>query len=184
MDIDVTIKKNFKKGMMVDILADEDKLSGRITRGYISTVISKADSKKGIKVELTSGIKGIAQHIPTKDSVKLENFKFYNRFFFTSKLYSIWNNAERKYFVMNYQNRTTEHIEQTVFLFDSKEEAQVFLNELNLDKKLFTVKEINRKKPIVENFKTLNVDYFRINKERKLSYGRMVEWEFYFKNMR
>jgi uncharacterized repeat protein (TIGR03833 family) len=183
MDIDVTIKKNFIRGMLVDIVAEEDKQSGKLTRGYIASILSKENNKKGIKVELTSGKSGTVQYVPSKDDIKLENFKFYNKFFFLPKIYSLWNNQERKYVVLNHMNPAGRN-EKTALLFDSEHYAKEFVKGTSFDSKDFAIREINRKKPIVENFKTLEVDYFRINKERKISFERMIEWENYFKNMR
>ncbi|PLS19127.1 hypothetical protein CVD28_01595 [Bacillus sp. M6-12] len=183
MDIDVTIKKNFMKGMMVDIIADEDAKTGKITRGYIATILSKENNKKGIKVELTSGVSGKVQYVPSKDDVKLENFKFYNKFFFLPKIYSIWNQVERKYMVLQHTSPSGK-IEKTAFLFDSEQQAKDFVSGTKFESKDYSIREINRKKPIVDNFKTLEINYFRINKERKISFERMIEWENYFKNMR
>lgn len=183
MDIDVTVKKNFQRGMLVDIVAESDKTNGKLTRGYIQTILSKENQKKGIKVELTSGVTGRVSYVPTKDDIKLENFKFYNKLFFLPKIYSIWNKVERHYFLLGYQNRMG-NLEQTAMLFENKQEGLDFLKEAGLSEKEYMVKEINRRKPINENFKTRSVDFYRINRERKLSFERMSEWESYFKNMR
>lgn len=184
MDIDVTVKKNFVKGMLVDIVEENDAQKGRLARGYIATIISKENNKKGIKVQLHNGKVGRVHYVPSKDDIKLENFKFYNKFFFCPKVYSIWNNAERKYLVFDHHNAPKGTIEKTAILFDSEQQAKAFAKGTKYAEKDFSIREINRKKPIVENFKTLQVDYFRINIERKLSFERMIEWENYFKNMR
>lgn len=184
MDFDITVKKNFVKGMLVDIIADKDNQSGKLTRGYITTIISKENNKKGIRVKLNNGKTGRVYAVPTKEEIKLENFKFYNKFFFGKSIYSIWDNEEKKYAVLNYENVGLQRIEQTIFLFDSELEARDFVKGTIFGNKRYSVRAINRKKPIVDNFKTLQVDYFRINKERKLSFQRMIEWENYFKNMR
>lgn len=183
MDIDVTIKKNFQRGMLVDIVAESDRATGKVTRGYIQTILSKANQKQGIKVELVGGVTGRVVYVPTKDDIKLENFKFYNKFFFLPKIYSIWNKESRKYLVLDYKNRM-EKIEQTALLFENKQEGVDFIRESGLSEKDYMVKEINRNKPINDNFKSLAIQFYRINRERKLSYERMVEWESYFKNMR
>lgn len=183
MDIDVTIKKNFQRGMLVDIVAESDKEKGTLTRGYIQTVLSKANQKQGIKVELTTGIKGRVSYVPTKEDIRLENFKFYNKFFFLPKIYSLWHKTERRYVVFNYQNRMG-NLEQTVMLFENKQEGVDFIGESGLSEKDYMVKEINRNKPINDNFKSLAIQFYRINRERKLSFERMSEWENYFKNMR
>jgi uncharacterized repeat protein (TIGR03833 family) len=182
--METTIKKNFMRGMLVDIIAEEDTKTGAISRGYIANILSKENNKKGIKVELTNGKAGRVQYIPSKDDIKLENFKFYNKFFFNPKVYSIWLQVEKKYLVLNYENPRNGNMENTAMLFDSEQQANDFAKEAGYVGKEYNVRQINRKKPIVENFKTLKVDYFRINKERKLSFDRMIEWENYFKNMR
>lgn len=183
MEIDVTIKKNFQRGMLVDIVAEADKEQGTLTRGYIQSILSKANQKQGIKVELTTGIKGRVSYVPTKDDIRLENFKFYNKFFFLNKVYSIWHKTERRYVVLDYENRMGK-IEKTVMLFENKQDGVDFMKEANLSETDYMVKEINRKKTINENFMTLSIDFYRINRERKLSFERMNEWEHYFKNMR
>jgi len=182
MEIDITNRNNIKIGMLVEIIAEEDRASQLISRGFIQEIITKDNRAKKISVRLTVGKKGIVQRILTKDEIKKENFKFYNLFFFEKYIYSIWNKKTNKYLVINYLNAGLEKNEKTAFLFTEEKSAKEFLSIINNPD--YMVKSINRKKPIVENFKTLEIEYFRINTERKLSYERLIEWEAYFKNMR
>lgn len=175
-------KDNICVGMLVDIVADEDRATQEMTRGYIREIVTKGNTAKKITVILTSGKKGTVKKIVTKEDVKRENFKFYNIFFFDKKIYSIWDRKNNKYLVMDHLNKTSGTKERLSFLFNDYKIGQDVLNKLNNDN--YMLRAINRKKPIVENFKTLNVEYFSINRDRKLSFGRLVEWENYFKNMR
>ncbi|WCK57268.1 DUF2196 domain-containing protein (plasmid) [Aneurinibacillus sp. Ricciae_BoGa-3] len=184
MDIDVTLRKNIIKGLLVDIIADEDKETVKLTRGYVANVLSKENNKKGIRVELSNGKRGRVYSIPSKDDIKRENFKFYNIFFFLPKIYSVWNQTERKYMIIHHMNQAMGRTEKTALLFTDKEKAKAFIKGTMYEGKDFAIREINRNKPIPDNFKTLDVDYFRIDGERKLSFERLIEWEQYFKNMR
>lgn len=183
MVIDVTDRKNISIGMLVDIVADDDGEQEKITRGYVQEIISKTHGKLGVKVALQNGKIGRIVHIPTKEDVKLENFKFYNTFFFLPKIYSIWDSANRKYLVIDHVNRSNGKTERTALLFDSVDKARSFIKGTPYADKNFVIRSINRNKPIYENFKTLTVDFFRINRGHKLSYGRLIEWENKFKNM-
>lgn len=181
-DMEVTNKDNICIGMLVEIVAEEDKSTQKLTRGYILKIITKDGRAKKITVILTSGKKGIVKRIITKEELKRENFKFYNIFFFDKKIYSIWNKKENKYLVVDHLNKTSGNIEKLAFLFNDNTIAQKVLSQLN--DKDYMLRCINRKKDIVENFKTLDIQFFSINQDRKLSYERLIEWESYFKNMR
>ncbi|MDF2879660.1 MAG: hypothetical protein K0R54_217 [Clostridiaceae bacterium] len=181
MDIDVTNKKNLCIGMLVDIIADEDRNTQNITRGYITEIITKDNRAKKISVILNNGRKGIVNHIITKDELKTENFKFYNLFFYDKNIYSIWDKKANKYLVIERVNKRLGNIERVAFLFNNDLIAKEILGVL--DNKDYMIKTINRKKPIIENFKTLKIDFFNINKDRRLSYDRLIEWENKFKSM-
>lgn len=184
MDIDITKKDNFFKGLLVDIITDEDKDEEKVTRGYIKDVLSKKDNKKGIRVRLTNDKVGRIVYIPSKNEIKTENFKFYNLFFFKDKIYSIWDKTSNKYLIVQRLKNGTGKTENISLLFSEKDIAYKVIKGTTLDNKNFVVREINRKKAIVENFKTLDVQYFSIDSERKLSFEKMKEWEDYFKNMK
>lgn len=183
MTVDVTLKKNFRPGMVVDIETEEDKARDTVTRGVIAQILSKGNQPKGVKVQLTTGEVGRVYGLPSKEEIRMENFKFYNQFFFLPKMYSIWNKTERKYLILDYPTQRGT-VEKTAFLFEEKKGAEDLLQLLQLSPKVYMVKEINRKKPISENFKTLEVDVYRLNRDRKLTYERLNELEHYFKNMR
>lgn len=175
-------KSNICIGLLVEIVSDEDRATQKLTRGYIKEIVTKGNKSKSVTVILTSGKKGIIKHIVTKNELKRENFKFYNLFFSDSRIYSIWDRKSNKYLVIEHTNKTSCKMEKIAFLFNDEKIAQQVLNSLK--NRNYTLRTINRKKPIAENFKTLGVQYFSINKDRKLSCERLVEWENYFKNMR
>lgn len=180
--IDATMRKNICVGMLVDIVAEEDADSEKLTRGYVKKILSQSNHSKGIKVELTNGKIGRVKHIPTKDEIRLENFKFYNRFFFLPKIYSIWDPQNQHYLVIDHLNKSKQVIEKTAFLFDSYEKAKEFIKETTY--KDFPIREINRKKTIADNLKKTGAKFVRINTDRKLSMEKLEMWEQYFKNMR
>lgn len=184
INIDVTSKDNIYVGMLVEIVADENKVTQEVTRGYIKEVLSKKDNKKGIRVKLTNGKTGKIVYIPSKNEIKTENFKFYNLFFFKDKIYSIWDKETNKYLILRRINKSNGKIENTALLFSERSIADRLIKGTTLDNNNLIIREINRKKYIIENFKTLDVKYFSINGERKLSFKKMKEWEEYFKNMR
>ncbi len=181
--IDTTKKKNIVRGMLVDIVAEKDSMTQILTRGYVLQILSKADNAKGIRVQLTNGVVGHVKDIPSQEDIRLENFKFYNRFFHLPMIYSIWDSAERKYLVVDHKNTIKQVVEKTAFLFDSIETAKAFVRGTEYEQRRYVINPINRKKPIHENFKTLQVSVVRINGERKLSLERLIEWERKFTNM-
>lgn len=183
MSIDVTIKKNFRPGMTVEIIAESDKESQEVTRGTVSKVLSRENHQKGIKVQLKTGQSGRVCHVPTKDEIRLERFKFYNRFFFLPKIYSIWHKTDRHYYLLPYPIANGKE-EQTAFLFTEKEGGEELMTLLSLASNEYMVKEINRRKPIVENFKSLPVEVYRINRDKRITQDKLIELENYFKNMR
>lgn len=182
MMIDTTIRKNICIGMLVDIVAENDEQSQALIRGYVKKILSQSNHSKGIKVELTNGKIGRVKHIPTKDEVRLENFKFYNRFFYLPKIYSIWDPQNQHYLVIDHLNKSSNTIEKTAFLFDSYEKAQEFIKETKYEN--CPIREINRKKTIADNLKKTGAKFVRINTDRKLSLEKLEMWEQYFKNMR
>lgn len=178
MDIDVSKRENIKVGMLVEIVKEEDKETQELTRGFIAEIISTKSNKKGVKVRLTTGEVGRVKKLITVDQLKTENFKFWNIFFYLPKIYSIWDSKERKYLVIDHLNKNTGKIEKTALLFDSKEEATKFLKSTKYGQdKNFVVNELNRRKRIHENFKTLTIDCFRVNLTKKLTYDKLIELE-------
>jgi uncharacterized repeat protein (TIGR03833 family) len=182
--MDITNRKDIKIGILVDIIADKDKGKDTLTRGYVVKIISQANNKKGVKVELQTGETGHVDHIVTKEELRLENFKFYNRFFFEKQLFSVWNKETRQFLVFEHQNDAQNRIEKTALLFDSEEDVKKFIKGSKYDTKDQLIRPIHRKKPIVELFSQTDAEFFRINGNRKLSKEKLQEWENYFKNMR
>lgn len=183
MDIDVSKRSNIKYGMLVEIVDEKDKETQELTRGFIQEIISKESNKKGIKVRLTTGEEGRIKKVITIDELKSENFKFWNIFFYLPKIYSIWDSKERKYIVIDHLNKSTGKIEKTALLFENASDANEFKKTTKYKDKNFRVNEINRKKRIYENFKTLTIDCFRVNLTKKINYDRFVELEEQFLKM-
>ncbi|MFF2532299.1 YwbE family protein [Brevibacillus sp. NPDC058079] len=183
--LDGTVKRNIKIGMLVDIVLKKDQPTGKLTRGYVKRILTNSPQHhRGIKVELTSGDIGRTQRIVTRDEIKLENFKFYNTFFFLKKIYSIWDSAKKHYLIVDHYNASNQSTEKVSFLFDTAEDAQHFIKGTKYDSKDYFIREINRNKPIADNFSMIGTEFIRINVERKLSLDKLRERESYFKNMR
>ena len=169
-------KKQLQLGMLVDI-----QMNNTVKRGYITKIISQGNSKKGVKVRLHTGEEGRVERIITKDDIRLENFKFYNRFFFLPHLYTVWNRTENSFLIFEHTPAHKQVPEKTALLFDSEENAMLFLENTPFQPPHYEVRRIHRKKPIADLFQH-KPDYFRINGERKISLDRLNEWEYYFKN--
>lgn len=182
--VDVTNKDNIIPGLLVEIVTDKDRETQNVTRGYVKKVLSKSDSKKGIRVELTTGEVGNVKYVPSKHDIKKENFKFYNEFFFKEKIFAIWDKSKNGFLVFNRMNKVSGKVENITLLFTEKDVATNTIKGTSLDSPNYVVRQINRRKPIVENFSELKIDFFSIDGSRKLSFDKMIEWEAYFKNMR
>ncbi|ADO59716.1 YwbE family protein [Paenibacillus polymyxa] len=183
--LDGTVRKNIKIGMLVDIVKKKDQPTGNLTRGYVQRLLTNSPNHhRGIKVELTNGDIGRVQRILTKDDIRIENFKFYNHFFFLNKIFSIWDASQNHYLIIDYNNVSNGTREKTSFVFDTFEGACAFLKGTKYDSKDYPIREINRRKLIFDNFNKIGTEFVRINKDRKLSMDKLKEWECYFKNMR
>ncbi|MBP1308952.1 putative repeat protein (TIGR03833 family) [Paenibacillus sp. 1182] len=183
--LDGTVRKNIKIGMLVDIVKKKDQPTGNLTRGYVKRLLTNSPNHhRGIKVELINGDIGRCQRILTKDDIRLENFKFYNQFFFLNKIFSIWDSSQNHYLIIDHNNVSSGTLEKTSFLFDTFEDASAFIKGTKYDSKDYPIREINRRKSIFDNFCNIGTQFIRINKERKLSLDKLNEWENYFKNMR
>ncbi|PBF99902.1 DUF2196 domain-containing protein [Clostridioides difficile] len=179
MYVDTSKLDNILKGLLVEIVAKEDKESQKLTRGYVDTIISKKDKKGGIIVELTNGKKGAVKDIVNKNQLKKENFKFYNLFINESKIYSIWDKSNKKFLVVRHLNKISGNYENLAYLFDDLEMAKKELNKIS--DKNYVLKPISRKKFITDNFKESNVKAFSINKKRKITKEKLLELEIYLK---
>lgn len=183
MDYDVTKRQNIKPGMLVEIVKIVDRDEQILTRGFVKEIISHAVTKRGVLVLLTTGEEGNVKRVITQEEIKAENFKFWNVFLFEPALYSIWDSANRKYVVIDHANNNTGALERTALLFDSLETAHLFVKGTKYQEKNYKITQLNRKKHIQENFKTLKVDYFRVNITKKISFERLNELEAFFNNM-
>lgn len=182
--MNTTNRKEIQVGMLVDIVSQKDKGTDRLTRGYIIKILSQANNKKGVKVELQSGDVGHVDHVVTKEELKMENFKFYNRFFFEKELYTVWDKKKKCFLAHPHYNQQRGSTELTALLFDSKEDAKQLLKGTPYDTPDYVIRPFGRKKHIVDLFEKQKIAYFRINGERKISFEKMKEWESYFRNMR
>ncbi len=183
MDYDVTKRQNIKPGMLVEIVKIEDREEQFLTRGFVGEIISHSITKRGVLVRLTTGEEGNVKKVVTQEELKAENFKFWNIFFFTPVLYSIWDSENRKFVVIDHINNNTGVLERTALLFDSKEIANTFIKGTIYTAKNYRIHELNHIKRIPENFKTLKVDYFRVNITKKIAFGRLIELEEFFNSM-
>lgn len=167
-------------GMLVRIIPSESKNDALVT-GYIAKILTKKATAKQVKVELTSGIQGVVDELVSQDAFEREKFRFYNLFFFDKHIYSIWDKKRKRYLVLMIPNEKKQRQERTAFLFNDEAAAKKMLASLADD--TFMLRELNRKKPIPANFKTLTIEFFRINEERKLSFKKLTEMEQFYKNM-
>lgn len=172
------IKRNdLQVGLLVEILSGNE-----CYRGYIQEIITKTNSAKKVKVVLHDGKTGYIDHIVTKEEFDSEQFKFYNLFFYEKEILSIWNKKERKYLVDMVYNVKKQTAEPTAFLFTDKRVAKEVLKSLDSD--LLMLKKLNRRRLIGENFKTCDVEFFRINEMRKVSLKKLNEREVFYNNIR
>lgn len=59
-----TVRRNIKKGLMVDVVLKKDQPSGKLTRGVVKEILTNSPvHHRGIKVRLASGQVGRVQHI-------------------------------------------------------------------------------------------------------------------------
>lgn len=184
LDLDVKIKSNIIKGLIVDIVEEKNKQSQEVTRGYVKRLISNSDQKnKGIKVELTNGAVGRVVGIPSKNDIQKENFKFYNVFFYQDIIYGIWDKKNKQFFVIKRQNKLTGRIEKTMLLFSDLDIANAKIKGTPFEDRNFQIKSIKRKSKLITNvFKNYDIDVFSINTERKVSIKKMKDLEEKFKS--
>ena len=178
MDLDLTKRKTFKKGMYVHIRITDDKES----QGYIKSIDTMSDNEKGIKVTLTNGEKGKVIHVPTVNEIKKESFKFYNLFFYSKELFSIYNIKERKYLNLSIVNKKNGIAENTIFIFTNREEANKAIELFELDNKIYNLNKLKTSNNILNAFKTLQYDVVRINMNRKLTKELFIDYENRFKS--
>lgn len=181
-EIDVSKKQNIVVGLIVDIVEDKNKHTQEVTRGYVKRVISNSDRKKGIKVELTSAAIGTVVGVPLKAEIEKEMFKFYNIFFYQEHIFALWSKKENQYFVISRKNTLTNQMEKTLLLFSDKNLAESTIKGTSLDNKNFSIRAINRRKPIFMIFNDYKIDFYSIDMKHKLSKERFRELEKRFKS--
>jgi len=166
---DKITKKDIKIGMLVDI-----DCNGEVSRGHIVKVITSTVGNKGIKVLLKNGKSGRVIEIPKDYEIEIARMKALNTLFHAKTIFSIWDNKNRKYITVDtkYGN--------IAFLWTDSGEASKYIEKKSLEG---GSNSINRKKMIIENFKSLNVDYFVINNKLKVSLEKLNELEIQFKNL-
>lgn len=177
MYYDLTNRKNFKPGMLVDVRFN----GGEIDRGYIEKVDSIENNKKGILVTLTKGIKGRVVGVPSENEIKKENFRFYNLFFHSKEIYSIYDKKARKYLTLPIFNKTINENENTVLMFTDKEEVDKAYLFFNLDNSQYITNKIDTRKEFLKSFKMLEYSVIRINIKRKLTLELFCSYERKFK---
>lgn len=163
-------RKNLRPGMMVEV-----NLNNEIVRGIIKEVIPPHLSNNDLEVELTTGSKGPLVRIVTKNEIEQETFKFYNLFFHSRHLLTIWNKYTKKTLLLRTSNKRTAQVEYAAMLFSSEEIAKKFLEEL--DDKDHAIRRISRQIPITENFKNEMVTHYRLDESRRLNEQRLNQLE-------
>ena len=126
VNIDLTKKSNFKPNMLVDINID-----GQIKRGWILEVLSSGNAAEGIKVKLTNGEVGRVFGVPNKNELERKNFKFYNLLMNSTEIYLIFERKENTLFI---------HNDQYIYLFSSKELADISIKNTIFDDKRFCLR--------------------------------------------
>ena len=171
----ITSRTDLSIGMLVNVFTDDKKE----VRGYISSIISKGQSKKGIQVKLSSGVIGRVSTIINKDDLKREQFKFLNEFLYLKEIYSIWDNQNQRYITINSNDQNI------ALLFSSKEAAYRFIDDKDLNSHFqkLTINKLNKKRLIAENFKTLNVSHFILDRKVKIMAEVLTDKEMAFINL-
>lgn len=169
-------RKDLLIGMLVEIQSGND-----VYRGYIQDIITKTNQAARIKVKLKTGESGYVIHLVTKEEMEMERFKYYNRFFYEQKIASIWDRKENKYFIKEEKHPTKPIVHRYAFLFTDQEIADDVLSSLKDDR--YMLRWINRKRPIRDNFKTLDYSHYRINEERKITKKNLDEREHSYSNI-
>lgn len=172
--LDVTIKKNFKVGMYVEILEEKTQKS---YKGYILNILSKKDNQSGIKVELTNHIIGNVLEIYTIDKIKLENFKFYNKIFNTKTIYSIWNEKDKCFAIIDYCHHTINYTFPSLIISNEKQDIVDFINSNKLDVKVYKIRTLNPNKDIYKHFNVENEVMVLIKNEKYLRFSKFKEIE-------
>lgn len=126
---------------------------------------------KVIKVELTCGTVGKVIKIITKDDLKTENFKYFNKLFYLKDVYSVYDNNNRTYkTILNKKGSLC------VVIFTDKDDCNSFINN-KIGNKCSCAK-LNMNKNISENFhKIEHIDYIIINNEKIVEFKKFKALE-------
>lgn len=169
LDIDITKRQNFQKGMLVEI-----ECNGEAKRGYIAKILSQEDGKP-IKVELQEGFTGRVFQIPSKDDIEKENFRFFNLFFNTCEIHTIM--KENSLLLGNCGGL------KCAYLFSSKEEAKKATKGTSMAEKPYAIGKLTRKKHITELLKKYAVDIFVIDMKYQFTNEELNDKELQFRSM-
>ena len=170
LEVDLTKKENFTKGMLVDIEVKED-----IYRGYITKIISSNTKGKPIKVQIHTGEVGRIYGVPSKDEIEKETFKFYNLFFNYNQIYTVLNGNE--VFVLPIQDK------RIIYLYSSEEEARQAVKNTPLEQKPYRISRLKRTKHLVELLHKYNANLYIIDMDKQLSSNDLKELETRFRSM-
>lgn len=170
LDIDISQRSHFQKGMLVDILENE-----KIIRGYIKKIISNENQEKGIKVSLTNGHSGRIYGVPSKAEIEKENFKFYNLFFNSCDIYTIL--KENNVFLLDYNGK------KCAYLYSSKDIALKSIKNTPLENKPYHIGKLSRNKKIIELLKKYEIDIYVIDMEKQLTNTQLNDYEIQYCSM-
>lgn len=160
--------------MYVDIQVNNNTI-----RGIIKNVLPpKHSNNEIIDVELMTGTIGSLIRIVPKSELKEESFRFYNLFFHSRFIFTIWDKYTKETFTIQSISQRTKEVERIAFLFSDESLAHEILSELNQEN--LAVRRISRQKPIVENFTDENISSFRLNEEQKVMSNRLSALENYY----
>ena len=163
LDIDVTKKINFRRGMLVDINEN-----GNITRGWIDKILSSGNSADGIKVQLTNGTTGRVYGIPNPSDLERKNFKFYNLLMNSTEVWLIFYRKENKLFVLN---------DKYLYLFSSKELAENSIKGTMFEDKQYMLRPFPTVTKLLTyiNKNHVSFDMIIIDKSRQLTKSQFEE---------
>ena len=171
--LDTTVRKNFKVGMYVEIVTKDEE----IKTGLIEKILSKDDNSKGIKVRLTDEVEGRVLEIYTAEKMKLENFKFYNRFLYEKQLFSIWDKEKNKFALFGYSHHTLKKPYLTIFISKNKQDLTDFINKHQLNRKRYEVRRISNSKNLYSHFDETKVKACLLNNEKYISFKNFIDIE-------
>lgn len=169
LDIDITKRSNFQKGMLVDIIVGD-----KTVRGYIVKILSQEDGKP-IKVQINDGNTGRVYQIPSKNDIEKEEFKFFNLFFNTCDIHTIIKGDSLLLADCNGL--------KCAYLFSSKEKAVLSVKGTPMSEKPYHIGRLTRKKNITEILKKYDVDIFVIDMKYQLTNEQLNDKEIKFRSM-